>query len=320
MRRTDLDNADPAGTLFVLHGGTGRLFTMGQQSTVRDIGYYDATQKTNCAPIFRKAVFYVGPNKDGCTLENIRAANPYELCHLDDCNGFTATNVWGFPLRLGFRIGRVADVVRLNSVHFNPATQNWGSELVTDVLENGYAFLVDGPEEFNFDACFVFGYKYGVSFLDSDGDNFRGVYGSWRGGGLDQCGACVIVEANTGLTGRGFKMQGVSFIPSSGGYGIVMQDNHAADFLDQRPTIMVAGGSFSGTHDRCVWLFPSSTGVFMGSMLSAQGYAQDNTNGHQFGFAEGTGSIITVDRLMTPTGYARLAGGGTKVDTNGLVV
>jgi hypothetical protein len=301
------------GTLIHVYG-TGKLFTMGMQSAVRNLELYYPSQVTTGTPTAYDYAFYCGSNADGCTIENITAINPYDLIHIDTQGGGGARidNVWAFPFSHGIRLGRVADVARISNVHFNPANNDSGAPTAW-VLANGIAFLVDGAEQFSFTDCFAYGYLRGLLLIDADADSFQGVYGDWKGGGFDQCEVCVLIADPTGLCMRGLKMSDVSFIPiDTTGYGIVSQDDTAASIPDNRPTIYVTNCQFSGTsHPKNVWLFPNSNARVVIKGGSMQGASTQHCH------AEGTASIIDLDDVITTGAVTRISGGGKWSDRNG---
>lgn len=232
--------------------GTGTLFTLSQNSTIDGFEIYYPNQQTNAAPDVYGYTFTIPENAHFCNVLNCSVPNAYNLLSVAGANGVTVDCIMGFPLNRGVYLGRVADVARISRVHFNPTAFAYdiGATLEADVLANASAFVVDGAEEFAFTDCFAYGYNFGLQFIDEDADSFRGTYGSWKGGGLDICNACIKVSGPTGLCALGLRMSDCGLVPNTTGQAINAVDTAAPSSVRDRPRIMLSNVSVHGTSDR----------------------------------------------------------------------
>lgn len=235
--------------------GTGKLFTMQQQSHAANLCIYYPAQQTNATPDVYDYAFYMGTNMHGCSLTNITAINPYRFAYVN-IGGCLIQNVIAGPLSRGITLARVADVARIHNVQFNVGINgNNGATLLAWVQANLTMFMVDGAEEFNFTDCFGVIGNIGLGFNDEDADNFPS-YGAWKGGGLDFLNACVIVQDGMALST--LRMSGVSMVPTSTGDAIKMQDAEATP--THKPTVFLDGFDIHGAHSRAFWLDSNSNG------------------------------------------------------------
>jgi hypothetical protein len=299
--------------------GTGRLFTMKQQSSVQNLCIYYPNQVTNGTPTVYDYAFYCGTNDHGASIRNITAINPYRFAYVN-IGGVLIENVIAGPLNRGITLARVADVARIHNVHFNcNINQNNGSDLVNYVQQNLQAFVVDGAEEFNFTDCFVVIALLGLCFNDEDGDNFPS-YGNWKGGGLDYCVGCV--QVLDGMALSTLRMSDVSFISTpvatpvvGAGNVIKMQDAEASP--THKPTVFLDNFTVHGEHSRTFWLDSNSNGHIIASRGKAEGalnqvaLAEKAVDGYK-------GGVIQLDHVgMLSTAAARIAGGGQLSERNG---
>lgn len=256
-------STDHGGAMFLVTHTNDVAFRFGYASAIGDIEVLYPNQNFNAAPAVYPATFHAEANKHGTALFNVLALNPYDLLRVGDltdprdANSIRVDNIYAYPLHRGITLGRVADVARITNVHFNPNLHyNFGATLKASVKANASAFVVDGAEEFFFSGCFALGYKYGIEFLDEDGDGFRGSYGTWIGGGLDQMGAaCVRVSQPTGLSSRGFDMIGAGLIGSTSSSFVVHgASTHVPGSADERPRIGIVGRAAWNNFSRVAYL------------------------------------------------------------------
>jgi hypothetical protein len=254
--------------------------------TIGDLEFWYPNQATNSTPTVYGWTIAIGLNAHFATVFNCTPINSYGFLSVKG-NGVTVDNITGYPLARGIYLGRVADVARLNKVHFVPTTALavQGSTLRDWVQNNGTAFLIDGPEEFTCQGCFAYGYDNGIEFLDEDADGFRGVYGSWEGGGIDIANRCIRVREPNGLTLRGFKISNCGLVPKSGGYGVQFIDTHTPSTDDERPTIYATNVSFWNAMTRAIYIVNGSYGQYYQTQGSARGYTTELAR------AEGNGLI-----------------------------
>lgn len=292
--------------------GTGRLFTLGANSAVRDFEITYPEQSTTSATSYGET-FYAGANKHNTTIERIISANPYDFISIA-ADGATIRDIHAYPLHNGIYLGRCADVVRMSDIHFNP---NVGKQsgIITETLKewvysNGTAWAIDGAEEFMMSNCFAFYYKRGIEFFDSDADSFIGVYGSLTNGGFDICNICVSV-AGYGLTLRGFRMNNVGLVPGeSTAVAVKFTDSTTPASDDQRPSIYmnnvtVWGSSFS----RAVWLVSGSYGFCTWVNGSCRG------NNNEMGNNASATGTLHMDHIFKDTASGARTG-GTVTDVN----
>jgi hypothetical protein len=163
---------------------------------------------------------------------------------------------------------------------------------------------VDGPELFSFDECGALGYNTGLLFKDLDGDNFRGVYGRWHGGGFDGVTQCVALDANCPLSNAGCKFSDTAMVSTAGagvGGGFICNDDSSGlgmAFL--RPMFMLSNVSLHGTFSRAFWLKSTSRA----NVVWDNGYVEGNTD--ELALNQSTaGGTIDLDKVGSRVGAAR---------------
>jgi hypothetical protein len=312
---------EQVGPTLYAYSTSGSLISLQQQASVHDLEVYYPNQSTTGAPTAYGWTIEIGANNHGCTVENITCTNPYQFLYVHEANGTKISDIWAFPRLIGMQFGRCADVVRVSNVHFNGATDYAATSGLFDwVQANGFAFIVDGAEEINFTDCFAIGYLRGLRFRDMDADSFRGVYGSWKGGGLDRCAICVRVDSIGMLTARGFKISDCALIPAvtgGAGIGIEMADTVTPSQMDHWPAIFCSNVSFSGsTYDTAVNIASGSHGVV--TLLGGSIQQQTNQGVRN---ASATG-ILSMNMVAMATGATRSAntGGGTLNDVTPITI
>ena len=312
------------GATFYMYDTSAVLFTMRQQSSIFNCEVYYPNQWAGgagpVAPTPYNWTFEIGTNDHGCTVGNISSVNPYQFMFVH-CDGFKVSDVWAFPLSRGIRLGRCADITRQTNIHFQGAT-NYDNQvaLFNWVRDNGIAYEVDGAEGAEYLNCFAIGYLRGLRFNDLDGDGFRGVSGSWRGGGFDSCRICVRLDGTQMLTARGFRFSDMGFIPYGGdgtGVGIQFADSLTPSQMDHIPFLHLTACSFSGfEHDTGIWMLPSSRGVCIFKGGSMQQFA------NQGAINQSANARIYMDHVAMPSGETRSvnSGGGTLSDINQITI
>jgi hypothetical protein len=308
--------------------GTGKLFTMSYQTAVRDFEIYYPNQNTNSAPAVYGAAFSATSNCHIPTIERITAVNPYDLIDLPSSNGGLIRDIWAFPLHRGVYLGRCADVVRVQNVHFNynvsPNAGDFGANLLDYVTQNASGFVVDGAEQFDFTDCFVLPYFNGLLIQDIDGDGFKASYGTWKGGGFDNCVNCIWVKGNTPAIGaHGLKVYGASFAPQPGavpasdpGVGVRMDDTAVPASSYYRPSVYLTDCTMGGgtQFGRCLWAAAGSYGV----VLAKGGFYNNFT---EYGArVSGANSLLHFAGVSRPTvllgGAVWLSGGAGASETD----
>lgn len=245
--------------------------------TIANLEFYYPNQQTNATPDAYGWTIAFGANAHFGTLANLSCLNAYQFLSVASANGITVDGITGYPLSTGIYLGRVADVARFKDVHFIPSAIGAiaGSTLTTWVQDHATAFSIDGPEEFTFTDCFAYGYDNGIEFLDTDADGFRGVYGSWKAGGIDIANRCIRVREPNGLTLRGFKISDCGLVPKAGGYGVQFIDSHVPATDDERPTIYATNVSFWNAMNRAIYIVNGSYGQYYQTQGSARSYTTE---------------------------------------------
>ena len=316
-----------SGTMVLVTATSGVAITLGQQSRVMNlVGYYPNQHRTNAqwtsggsTPVVYDYFIQAPANAHNTTIQNVTCINPYRFIRIGQAttpyaaNGCLIENVDGYPISTGLVLGRCADVARISNVHFNPGRHfEFESSLKAWVQANGQAHVIDGPEEFVFTGCFVYGYNRGIRFIDADGDGFRGVYGSWFGGGLDICNSCILVEEPNGLTLRGFKIANAGIVPNgAAAYGVLFLDTHTAANADERPAIYASNLSFWNTMSRAVYLVNGSYGIYQQFGGSVRGHTNEGFR------VEGANARCHLDGVGVDGGTrSAAASSGVLVDVN----
>jgi hypothetical protein len=304
----------PVGTLIEVYD-TVKTFTLtGQEISFQHLGFHHPNQEVNATPDVYDYLFDV--TGIGCDLSNLTALNPYRFARWAS-NGGRMDNVYAYPLSVGINLGRCPDVIRLSNVHFNPITKhNHGSTLTDWVLANGTAYVFDGPEAFACTACFAYGYDVITKFVDLDGDNFKGVSGSWTGGSMDLAGACIRVDPSHGLSATGFSVANCSLVTKQGGNGVLFLDTDVPASDVERPGVWLTNchGNSAGTGmARMIWQPSDSYGICMmrgGVVLNVfNEVARGNSS---------NGGILVLRDVVNQTGDTRTA--GTVDDYDGIQI
>lgn len=217
--------------------GTGQLFHLRRNSAVKNLTLYYPEQNVNSAPVPCGLTFYVHQNEHHVTIENIVAVNPYDFVSIAPTGVAGPTHirhVMAWPLHSGIVAGRAPGVL-LHEVSFNNIDSASGATLIAWVQANAVAYQLGGVEQFDITDCFAFGYRDGLLFENVTGSPFYGEYGSWKGGGFDQCNNCVRVAPTTSLGCLGFKMSSAQLIPNVGGEAVLIEDNHVPASDAEKP-------------------------------------------------------------------------------------
>lgn len=252
----------PVGLRFDIHH-TGVAFDMTlQETSVQDVEIYYPGQQTNATPTFYDWTFNVAGI--GSYVANVTCTNPYQFIKCV-ANGANFENIYSFPLQTGIYLGFCPDVVRVTNCHFNPIVNyQSGSTLLSYVQANASAYVVDGAQAFQFAKCLAFGYNVGLQFSDIDGDNQMISCGSWLGGSLDQCGACIRVDPSSGLCLSGLSMYGALLDTRVGGGNCVLfVDTRVPGSDVEKPGVWLTdcqGNAPGVTMQRLVWAASGSYG------------------------------------------------------------
>lgn len=218
---------------------------------------------------------------DNATIENVHAINPLDFIRMRGAGTITDINAW--PLRTGIRLGRCADTVRISRVQFNRSSMLhfYDSTMLDWVLANCQTFLIGGAEQFEITDAFVFSVWRGLVFKDFDGNGFNLGRGSFKGGGLDTCGTCILVDQPSGAHIHTLSISDTYL--SSSASAIVFQDT-TVKTDNGRPTIEATNIRFGGSCVNAVKLSTGSYGRYkqtLGSVYSNSGpafYAQSSTS------------------------------------------
>jgi hypothetical protein len=242
---------------------------LGEEACLANVQFWYPDQMNDGIPL--EYDFCVRAIGQGVTVHNVSLGNAYRGIRWDANAGMIDT-VHGCPLFWGIYLGRVADPLHINSVHFNPGVNyQEGESLRTWRLRNAVFISADGVEQFYVTSCFSWGFLQMLHFEDFDGDGV-GTSGSWQGGGAE----CVDgVFVHSGLVGAGFNLANVEIVPwadgnpfpdgSPGiaGNAIHFDDSAVPENFTRRPIIMASNFTvWSGNrHGRSVWMGPNSFGV-----------------------------------------------------------
>lgn len=248
----------PRGSL--LHVYTMDDFITLSHNTVLDgIEIYYPDQKTEGEPDPYGWTIKMPPNEHAATIRNICSPNPYRFIYAN-ADGFLIDGVQGYPLAIGIQLDRVADVPRINNIHFNgncwldsqPSLRDW-------VQTNGVCLLATGVEELMINNFFAYGYLRGIWFdayaLDP---NFPGNYGSLNVFGFDAVQEGILISPR-GISGRqGFSLSNGRIIPFRGEVGARTGIKFSDADPMQGPGVSMSNVSFFGPHERSIWIEPNS--------------------------------------------------------------
>lgn len=248
----------PRGSL--LHVcGTGDFITMSHNSVLDGIEIYYPNQQEQGSPTPYGWTINIPPNQHGVTVRNVCCPNPYQLLYAN-ADGFLIEGIQGYPLSTGIFLDRVADVPRLNNIHFNGNVWSDAAQSLRDwVQANGICMYALGVEELMINNFFAYGYLRGIWFDAYTPDpNFPGNYGSLNVFGFDAVQEGILVGTR-GISGRqGFCFSNGRIIPFQGQVGA----RTGIKFIDTLPAdgpgVSVSNVSFFGPHERSIWIESNS--------------------------------------------------------------
>lgn len=248
----------PRGSLLHVYT-TADFISMSYNSVLDGIEIYYPNQKTQGTPDAYGWTISMPPNQHGATVRNICATNPYQFLYAN-ADGFLIEGVQGFPLATGIQLDRVADVPRINNIHFNgncwldaqPSLRDW-------VQTNGVGLNIFGVEEFMINNLFAYGYLRGIWFQAYGPDpNFPGSYGSLNVFGFDSVQEGILIETR-GISGRqGFSLSNGRIVPFAGQVGSRAGIKFTDTGASQGPGVSTSNVSYFGSHQRSIWIGPNS--------------------------------------------------------------
>jgi hypothetical protein len=248
----------PRGSVIHVYS-TADFISMSSNSILDGIEIYYPNQKTQGTPDPYGWTIKIPPNQHGVTVRNICATNPYQLLYAN-ADGFLIDGIQGFPLAVGFLLDRVADVARINNVHFNGNCWLDAQQSLRDWVQTiGVALKIRGAEEFMINNFFAYGYLRGIWFEAYAPDPaLPGNYGSLNVFGFDAVQEGILIETR-GISGRqGFSVSNGRIIPFRGTVGA----RAGIKFIDSVPSlgpgVSMSNVSFFGPHERSIWIGPNS--------------------------------------------------------------
>jgi len=248
----------PRGSL--LHAyGKGDFITLSHNAVIDGLEIYYPDQKTQYAPDPYGWTIKIPPDQHGATIRNICCPNPYQFIYAN-ADGFLIDGVQGYPLMTGIQLDRVADVPRINNIHFNGNVWQDALQSMRDwVMHNGVCLKATGVEELMIYNLFAYGYLRGLWFTAYEPDpGFPGNYGSINNFGFDAVQEGILVETR-GVSGRqGLSLSNGRIIPFKGQVGARAGIKFVDTVPSQGPAISASNVSFFGPHERSLWIGPSS--------------------------------------------------------------
>lgn len=244
----------------ILHVYTaGDFITMSHNSILDGVEIYYPSQVTQGTPIPYGWTINVPVNQHGVTIRNITSPNPYQFLYVN-ADGILVDGVQAYPLAVGIKLGRVADVPRINNIHFNG---NMWSD-ATDSLRNwvqsaGVCLDLGKVEELMVNNFFGYGYLRGIWFRENLSDSaFPGNYGSINNFGFDAVQEGMLVQTR-GVSGRqGMSLSNGRIIPFKGQVGARVGIKFSDTLPSLAPSMSISNVSFFGSHERSLWISPNS--------------------------------------------------------------
>lgn len=263
MRRGHkLFNDSPRGSTLLVHT-TGDFLTLAHDSVLNGIEFFYPNQVTTGTPTPHGWTILVPANQHGVTIRNVACPNAFQLIHVD-ADGVLIDGVQGYPLAVGIKLTRLADVPRINNVHFNPnAFPALDPSLRAWVQSNGSCLKMDVVEELMVQSFFGYGYLRGVWFT---GDvaafpGHSGSYGSIVNFGFDSVQEGFFI-AHRGIAGRqGLSLCNGRIVPFAGVVGArcgLKFEDTAFPNPKENPSVSLSNVNFFAPHERSIWIRPSS--------------------------------------------------------------
>lgn len=263
MRRGHkLWNETPRGSVLYAYD-TADFITMSHNSLLDGLEIFYPNQVTAGTPIPYGWTIAIPPDQHGVTIRNVACANPYQFifAHAD---GFLIDSVQGYPLFKGIKLGRVADVPRINNIHFNPNVfPSLAPSLRDWVQQHASCLDMDMVEEFMVHNFFGYGYLRGIWFTGiTDDPRLPGSYGSISNFGFDAVMEGILIE-NRGISGRqGLSLSNGRIIPFAGPVGsrtgIKFVDDLPTGDPNLSPAVSLSNVNFFSPHERSIWIGPNS--------------------------------------------------------------
>jgi hypothetical protein len=255
------DEAPRGSILYVT--GEGDFITMSHNSLLDGVEIFYPNQVTAGEPVPYGWTIVIPPHQHGVTIRNVACANPYQFIYAQ-ADGFLIDGVQGYPLFKGIRLGRVADVPRINNVHFNPNVFPSLSPSLREWVQTHASCLdMDMVEEFMVHNFFGYGYLRGVWFTGNVGDPaLPGSYGSINNFGFDAVMEGILIESK-GISGRqGLSLSNGRIIPFAGPVGarsgIKFVDDLPTSDPNLSPAVSLSNVNFFSPHERSIWIGPQS--------------------------------------------------------------
>jgi hypothetical protein len=244
----------------VLHVHTQADFiTLSHNAVLDGLEIYYPEQKTSGEPDAYGWTVRIPAHQHGATIRNLCSPNPYNFIYAS-ADGFLIDGVQGYPLAVGIELDRVADVPRINNIHFNGNCWSDAQQSLRDWVQNsGVCLRAYGVEELMGHNLFAFGYLRGMWFSPYAGDVFfPGNYGSVNNFGFDSVQEGILVD-DRGISNRqGLSLSNGRIIPFAGQVGARAGLKLADTVPDQGPAISMSNISFFGPHERSIWIEPTS--------------------------------------------------------------
>ena len=216
-------------TLLAVEGAgseTGTAFiTLNRNSTLKGIAVFYPDQKPEKIVPYPWCVASNG--RDNSSIVDCLLVNPYQGVDF----GTTASgrhyirNLYGQPLRRGIFVDQCYDIGRIENVHFWPFwTWDEKSGLRKWLWENGEAFIFGRTDwEYVFNT-FVFGYKIGYKFIQTE---HGAMNGNLLGIGADAANIAMLVEA-------------------SAAFGLLVTNGEFVSFTGDKPAEVVIADTNTG--------------------------------------------------------------------------
>ncbi|GAA5531049.1 glycosyl hydrolase family 28-related protein [Herpetosiphon gulosus] len=247
-----------------LHVYTTDVFLTMSHNTILDgVEIFYPEQVTQGTPTPYGWTILVPSNQHGVTIRNITCPNPYQLLSVN-ADGILIDSIQGYPLMVGIKLGRVADVARITNIQFNPNV--WaaaGASLRTWVQTTGFCLDIEQAEEFMVQNFFGYGYLRGIWFRENlSSTGFPGSYGSINNFGFDSVQEGIIVETRGVSNRQGVSLSNGRIIPFAGTVGARTGIKLSDTGTPQGPALSMSNVSFFGAHERSIWI-QANSGVRM---------------------------------------------------------
>ena len=248
----------PRGSILHVYT-TADFINMSYGSVLDGVEIYYPNQKTQGTPDPYGWTISMPPNQHGATIRNICATNPYQFIYAN-ADGFLIDSVQGYPLFIGIQLDRVADVPRINNVHFNgncwqdaqPSLRDW-------VQSNGVAMKIRAVEDFMINNFFSYGYFRGIWFDTYLVDpNFPGSSGNLNVFGFDGAWEGIVISTRGIYNRAGLTISNGLIVPINGPVGGRSGIKFSDTLPNEGPGVSINNVNFFGAHDHSIWIEPGS--------------------------------------------------------------